>query len=108
MTSCHGRKLQPFRDLLIGQKSAQSWSFTHTEGDNGQAGHAEEFALKRRISSTAATVYTGVPGLLAGFLLQDPISFAYMLADRVSQDTFAFQPGALFSLGWLVLSCRHG
>jgi hypothetical protein len=76
--------------------------YAHTEGDNGQAGHAEEFALKRRISSTAAAVYTGVPGLPAGFLLQNPISFAYMLADRVSQDTFAFQPAVLFFLldGW--------
>ena len=61
----------------------------HTEGDNGQA--TEEFALKRKISSTAAAVYTGVPGLLAGFLLQNPISFPYTLADRVSQITFAFQ-----------------
>ena len=78
----------------------------HTEDDNDGGQTAEEFALKRKISSTAAAVYTGVPGLLAGFLLQNPISFAYTFADRVSQNTFAFQPAVLFSLwdGWYLRS----
>jgi len=45
-----------------------------------------------------AAVYTGVPGLLAGFLLQNPISFAYTSADRVSQNTLALQPALLLHL----------
>jgi hypothetical protein len=45
-----------------------------------------------------AAVYTGVPGLLAGFLLQNPISFAYTSAERVSQNTLAFQPALLLHL----------
>jgi len=38
-----------------------------------------------------AAVYTGVPRLLIGFLLQNPISFAYTSPDRPSQNTLAFQ-----------------
>ena len=58
-----------------------------------------------------AAVYTGVPRLLIGFLLQNPISFAYTSPDRPSQNTFAFQPAVLFSLGRLVLAlcgCNMG
>jgi hypothetical protein len=45
-----------------------------------------------------AAVYTGVPGFLAGFLLQNPISFAYTSAERMSQNTLAFQPALLLHL----------
>jgi hypothetical protein len=45
-----------------------------------------------------AAVYTGVPGLLAGFLLQNPVSFAYTSADRASQNTLTFQPALLVHL----------
>ena len=53
-----------------------------------------------------AAVYTGVPRLLMGFLLQNPISFAYTSSDRPAQNTFAFQPAVLFSLwdGWYLRS----
>ncbi len=53
-----------------------------------------------------ATVYTGVPRLLVGFLLQNPISFAYTSPDRRSQNNLAFQPIALFNLwnGWYLRS----
>ena len=53
-----------------------------------------------------AAVYTGVPRLLIGFLLQNPISFAYTSADRPSQNTLTFQPAVLFSLwdGWYLRS----
>ena len=43
-------------------------------------------------------VYTAVPGLLLGFLLQNPISFAYTSADRAAQNTLAFQPALLLHL----------
>jgi hypothetical protein len=45
-----------------------------------------------------AVVYTGVPGFLGGFLLQNPISFAYTSAKRMSQNTLSFQPALLLHL----------
>ena len=53
-----------------------------------------------------AAVYTGFPRLVIGFLLQNPISFAYTSPDRPSQNTLAFQPVALVSLwdGWYLRS----
>jgi hypothetical protein len=54
-----------------------------------------------------AAVYTGVPGLLAGFLLQNPISFAYTSADRgVSEHACAPAGPAPSSLGQLVFAIR--
>jgi hypothetical protein len=37
-------------------------------------------------------IYTGIPGLLAGFILQNPISFAYTSPHRAPQNTLQFQP----------------
>lgn len=37
-------------------------------------------------------VYKGIPWLVAGFILQDPISFAYSSANRAPQNTLEFQP----------------
>jgi hypothetical protein len=37
-------------------------------------------------------VYTGIPGLLIGFIAQNPISFAYTSPNRLPQNTFQFQP----------------
>jgi len=37
-------------------------------------------------------IYTGIPGLLAGFIVQNPISFAYTSPKRLPQNTFEFQP----------------
>jgi hypothetical protein len=37
-------------------------------------------------------IYTGVPGLLVGFIAQNPIGFAYTSPDRPPQNTFQFQP----------------
>jgi hypothetical protein len=37
-------------------------------------------------------IYTGIPGLLAGFIAQNPISFAYTSPHRLPQNTFVFQP----------------
>jgi hypothetical protein len=53
-----------------------------------------------------AAVYTGVPRLLIGFLLQNPISFAYTSSNRPAQNTFALQPAVLFTLwdGWYLRS----
>ena len=37
-------------------------------------------------------IYTGVPGLLVGFVAQNPISFAYTSPHRPPQNTFVLQP----------------
>lgn len=63
-------------------------------------------------------LYKGIPWLLAGCLIQNPISFAYTSPDRQAVSTFQFQPVVLVALpdGWYVksadaswlLSWRHG
>ena len=65
-----------------------------------------------------AAIYKGIPWLLAGCLIQNPISFAYTSPDRQSVSTFLFQPLVLVALpdGWYVksadstwvLNWRHG
>ena len=45
-----------------------------------------------------AAVYTGVPKLLVGFLLQNPISFANTSSGRPAQNTLAVQPAILVHL----------
>lgn len=37
-------------------------------------------------------IYTGIPGLLVGFVAQNPISFAYTSPNRPPQNTFELQP----------------
>jgi hypothetical protein len=37
-------------------------------------------------------IYTGIPGLLIGFIAQNPISFAYTSPQRPPQNTFELQP----------------
>jgi hypothetical protein len=37
-------------------------------------------------------IYSGFPGLLVGFVAQNPISFAYSSSNRRPQNTFQFQP----------------
>ena len=37
-------------------------------------------------------IYYGIPGLLVGFIAQNPISFAYTSPNRPPQNTFEFQP----------------
>src|ERR1700752_2872160 len=37
-------------------------------------------------------IYTGIPGLLVGFIAQNPVSFAYTSPNRPPQNTFQLQP----------------
>lgn len=63
-------------------------------------------------------VYKGVPWLLAGGLIQNPISFAYTSPDRRAVNTLIVQPALLLNIsgGWYVKSAdsswtfgwRHG
>ena len=53
-------------------------------------------------------VYTGIPWLVMGFLLQNPISFAYTSPNRKPQNTLELQPVLLIHLwqGWYVRSAE--
>jgi hypothetical protein len=46
----------------------------------------------------AGAIYTGIPGLLVGFIAQNPISFAYTNPHRPPQNTFQFQPVLAYHL----------
>ena len=46
-----------------------------------------------------ATIYKGIPGLVLGGLIQNPISFAYTSDDSVPVSTFVFQPIVLAHVG---------
>ena len=41
---------------------------------------------------TLGVVYGGVPGLLVGFIVQNPVSFAYSSSNRPAQNTLEVQP----------------
>ena len=53
-------------------------------------------------------VYKGIPWLVAAFVLQDPISFAYTSRNRPPQNTLQFQPALAVHLyqGWYVRSAE--
>jgi hypothetical protein len=53
-------------------------------------------------------VYKGIPWLVAGFILQDPISFAYTSPNRPPQNTLEFQPILAIHLwqGWYLRSAE--
>jgi len=55
---------------------------------------------------TFGAIYKGVPWLLAGWLIQNPISFAYTSHDSQAVSTLLFQPVVLLSVsgGWYVKS----
>jgi hypothetical protein len=54
------------------------------------------------------TIYSGIPGLLVGFILQNPISFAYTSRNRPPLNTLLFQPVMAFHLwdGWYLRSAE--
>ncbi len=53
-------------------------------------------------------VYAGIPRLLIGFVLENPISFAYSSANRSPQNTLELQPALAFDLwgGWYLRSAE--
>jgi hypothetical protein len=52
-----------------------------------------------QVGPAAAAIYKGIPGLLLGCLVQNPISFAYTSSDRDAISTLAIQPVVLGYLG---------
>jgi hypothetical protein len=52
-----------------------------------------------QVGPAFATIYKGIPRLLLGGLIQNPISFAYTSPDRRPVNTLLFQPVALAYIG---------
>ena len=48
--------------------------------------------ITERVRPAFGVIYGGIPGLLIGFIAQNPISFAYTSPHRAPQDVFQFQP----------------
>ncbi|MFN8628109.1 MAG: hypothetical protein U0587_19335 [Candidatus Binatia bacterium] len=71
-----------------------------------------------QVGPLLGALYKGIPWMLAGVLIQNPISFAYTSPDRQPLSTFIFQPLLLVAMpgGWYVksadaswtVSWRHG
>src|SRR5215469_14076368 len=59
-----------------------------------------------QIGPAAAAIYRGIPHLMAGFLWQEPMSFAYTNSSATPQSQFEFQPLISYTLGrgWYVKS----
>jgi hypothetical protein len=59
-----------------------------------------------QIGPAGAAVYRGVPHLMAGFLWQEPMSFAYTNSSAKPQSQFEFEPLISYTLGhgWYVKS----
>jgi hypothetical protein len=45
-----------------------------------------------QVGPALGAIYSGIPGLLVGFIAQNPISFAYTSSSRPPQNTFLIQP----------------
>lgn len=52
-----------------------------------------------QVGPAFGSIYKGIPGLLVGCLIQNPISFAYTSSDRQPVSTMLFQPVLLKYLG---------
>ena len=82
------------------------------------ATHASAGQGAWQVGPMLGAIYKGTPWLVAGCLIQNPISFAYTSPDRQSVSTLIFQPIVMVALpdGWYVksadaswtLNWRHG
>jgi hypothetical protein len=61
-----------------------------------------------QVGPAFGAVYKGIPWLVVGFVLQNPISFAYTSPDRRPQNTVEFQPALAVHLwkGWYLRSAE--
>ena len=53
-----------------------------------------------QVGPAFGAIYKGIPGLLLGCLIQNPVSFAYTSRNHQSLNTLLFQPIVLQYLGW--------
>jgi hypothetical protein len=84
----------PWPDPKIGLRMAVGPLFIFPTATNRFVGEGAW-----QVGPTFGAIYKGVPWLLAGCLLQNPISFAYTSSDRAPVNTLLFQPILLVSIG---------
>ncbi|MBX3024632.1 hypothetical protein KF840_06955 [bacterium] len=84
----------PWPDPSLGLRLALGPLFIFPTATNRYAGQGAW-----QVGPTFGAIYKGVPWLLAGCLLQNPVSFAYTSPDRAALNTLLFQPILLVSVG---------
>ncbi len=93
----------PWPEKQIGLKIGVGPTFVFPTATSKEAGQGAWQA-----GPACGAAYTAIPGLLAGFLLQNPISFAYTSPNRKPVSTMEFQPIAIIHVwrGWYVRSAE--
>jgi hypothetical protein len=91
----------PWPENKIGLKIGVGPSFVFPTATAKEAGQGSWQA-----GPAFAVAYTGHPGILAGFLFENPISFAYTSPKRKPVSTMEFQPAVIVHVwkGWYVRS----
>jgi hypothetical protein len=84
----------PWPDPSLGLRLAVGPLFIFPTATNRYAGDGAW-----QVGPTFGAIYKGIPWLLAGCLLQNPVSFAYTSPDRKPENTLLFQPVVLVSVG---------
>lgn len=101
VTSARGGSRTEFGDLPLFDLAILPWLSRKNSG--WLVGIGPAFVFPTATSTSAGqgawqagpalgAVYSGIPGLLVGFVLQNPVSFAYTSANRPPQNTLQFQP----------------
>jgi hypothetical protein len=105
--SSHGGSRTEFGDTVVFDLGVLPWPDRKTSGWLVGVGPAFIFPTATSASAgqgawqagpALGAVYSGIPGLLVGFVLENPISFAYTSPHRPPQDTLIFQPVLAFHL----------
>ena len=93
--------LLPWPDQNTGIKIGLGTTFVFPTATSRSAGQGAWQA-----GPALGAIYTGIPGLLVGFLFQNPISFAYTSPNRRPQNTVEFQPALSLHVwrGWYLRS----
>jgi hypothetical protein len=99
--SSRGGSRTEFGDTVVFDLGVLPWPERKTSGWLVGVGPAFVFPTATSASAgqgawqagpALGAVYTGLPGLLVGFVLENPISFAYTSPHRRPLDTLIFQP----------------
>jgi hypothetical protein len=92
--SSRGGTRTEFGDLPVFDIAALPWPDRQKTGVLIGLGPTFVFptATSRSAGPALGAIYSGIPGLLIGFIVQNPISFAYTSPNRPPQNTFQLQP----------------
>jgi hypothetical protein len=110
-----GKTITEFGDMELFDLFVSNWPDPQETGFGWGVGPTFVFPTGRvakagshawQIGPAGAAVYRGIPHLMAGFLWQEPMSFAYTNSSAKPQSQFEFQPLISYTLGrgWYVKS----